>query len=353
MIKFLRNLWSAVGLSLALCTYAQAQGYLNPPVYATGTIFAQTGVTGSTVTPIKNAYNPNNLNVYNNAPINVWTITMPFPAFDGQIINIGCPGGNITTFAIGATLPDTIGTGGPTSCTQSNNSLFMYQYQGQTGVWKFITASSGSGGGGSTLTVTDGTHTVTPVTTETFSGATVSGLSPNATVTIPAPGTGTVTSVSITPGPGITQSGSPITTSGAITVGAIIATNSNIWTGTVDTLIDSASAQSSIATVTLNESGGTFSPNFATAINLELPLSHTDCPCTIANPTNVYAGLSGNITLIQSATGTDTISTWGSTWKFSGGAKPTLSTAANSIDILPYYCRTTTFCVVTLIGGAQ
>jgi hypothetical protein len=41
-----------------------------------------------------------------------------------------------------------------------------------------------SGGGGGSLSVTDGTHTVADVTEITFSGATVSGSSPDATVTI-------------------------------------------------------------------------------------------------------------------------------------------------------------------------
>ena len=42
----------------------------------------------------------------------------------------------------------------------------------------------GGGGGGSPLSVTDGTHTVTGTTTLHFSGATVSGSTPNATATI-------------------------------------------------------------------------------------------------------------------------------------------------------------------------
>ena len=48
----------------------------------------------------------------------------------------------------------------------------------------------GSGGGGGSLTVTDGTNSVSGTTSLTFTGATVSGSTPNATATITAGGAG-------------------------------------------------------------------------------------------------------------------------------------------------------------------
>ena len=58
---------------------------------------------------------------------------------------------------------------------------------------------------------------------------------------------------------------------------------------------------------------------------------------TLNNPTNLK---SGNYILIvkQDATGSRTITTWGTAYKFPGGVKPVLSTAANAIDILSFYC---------------
>lgn len=135
----MNRLLTVLLLWLGLALPAAAQGYLNPPIYATGTIFAPTGVSGNTTTLIKNAVSPNNLNVFNVAPIGVWDITMPFPAFDGQLISIGCPGGNVTTLNTHATNGDAIGSGGPTSCATTAHALFTYQYSALTSTWVLIT----------------------------------------------------------------------------------------------------------------------------------------------------------------------------------------------------------------------
>ena len=133
-----------------------------------------------------------------------------------------------------------------------------------------------------------------------------------------------------------------------------IATNNDVWSGAAGKLIDAAVAQSSIAPVTIGIIGATFTPNFGSggSINEEITLVHASCPCTIANPTAAYAGLNGFITLIQSATGSDVINTWGSTWKFAGGIKPVLSTTANAVDTFGFYCRSPTFCEVSAVGFA-
>jgi hypothetical protein len=209
-----------------------------------------------------------------------------------------------------------------------------------------------------TQTYTDGTHTVSGATQLTVTGGVIGGTTPNATLTI-TPGT---TGVTFTDGTHTVSGATQLAVTG-LTIGGTTpnatgsvnyATNSEIWAhASTTTAIDPAVAATSIAPQTFTESGGTFSIDFNSGINLELPLVHADCPCTIANPANVYAGLSGNMTLIQSATGSDTIGTWGTTWKFSGGVAPLLSTGANAIDVLPFYCRTTTFCVITLIANAQ
>ncbi len=159
-------------------------------------------------------------------------------------------------------------------------------------------------------------------------------------------GAGTVTSV--TCGDGLT--GGAITNSGTCAVDTAL--NANVWGGTANKILDTHVAQTSIAPVALVISTSTFTPNFALGINEDITLIHASCPCIIASPTNTYAGLSGFLTIVQSSTGSDTV-TWGSNWKFAGGSAPTLTTTANAVDILPYYCRTTSFCLVGFSGDVK
>jgi hypothetical protein len=62
---------------------------------------------------------------------------------------------------------------------------------------------------------------------------------------------------------------------------------------------------------------------------------------TLGNPTGVTTGQSGSIYLVQDGTGSRTLG-FGTHWHFAGGTAPTLSTGANSVDVLVYQCRTTT-----------
>ena len=61
---------------------------------------------------------------------------------------------------------------------------------------------------------------------------------------------------------------------------------------------------------------------------------------TLANPTNLTAGQSGSIFIVQDGTGSRTLA-YGSEYDFIGGTAPTLSTAANSVDRIDYVVRTT------------
>jgi len=157
---------------------------------------------------------------------------------------------------------------------------------------------------------------------------------------------GTVSSV--TAGTGLT--GGIITSSGVIA--ADIATNSNIWAGTANKLIDAAGNHTSLAVTPLAISTATFTPNFDNFINFSVTLIHASCPCTLASPSNAYNGLSGFIEVIQSSTGSDLINTYGGTWKFAGGVAPVLSTAANAVDVLPFFCNASNFCMIGAIQQA-
>ena len=60
----------------------------------------------------------------------------------------------------------------------------------------------------------------------------------------------------------------------------------------------------------------------------------------IANPVQPTVGQSGVMYIVQDSTGSRTLS-WGNTWRFQGNTAPTLSTSANSVDMLVYAVRTT------------
>ena len=70
---------------------------------------------------------------------------------------------------------------------------------------------------------------------------------------------------------------------------------------------------------------------------------------TFANPTTESIGQSGTITLTQDGTGSRT-GAWGSQFKWTGGAAPTLSTAANAVDRIDYVvvAADTIHCVASL-----
>ena len=96
-----------------------------------------------------------------------------------------------------------------------------------------------------------------------------------------------------------------------------------------------AAQRSSITTLT---SGATVTPDFAASNNYTLTL---DQNLTIANPTNLTAGQSGSIFLVQDGTGSRTAA-WGSYWDFAGGTAPVLTTTAAGIDRVDYIVRSST-----------
>jgi hypothetical protein len=91
-------------------------------------------------------------------------------------------------------------------------------------------------------------------------------------------------------------------------------------------------------TITTLTSGATVTPDFAASNNYSLTL---DQSLTIANPTNLTAGQSGSIFLVQDGTGSR-LASWGSYWDFAGGVAPVLTTDANAVDRVDYIVRSTT-----------
>ena len=90
-----------------------------------------------------------------------------------------------------------------------------------------------------------------------------------------------------------------------------------------------------IATLT---DGATITPDFGANQNFTVTLGGNR---TLANPTNIVAGQTGSIFVVQDATGGRTLS-FGSYFKFPAATAPTLSTDANAVDHIDYIVRTTT-----------
>ena len=93
-----------------------------------------------------------------------------------------------------------------------------------------------------------------------------------------------------------------------------------------------------VAVIDTLTDGATITPDFAAGCNFTVTLGGNR---TLANPTNLTAGQSGSIFVVQDATGSRTLA-FGSNWDFPGGTAPTLSTAANAVDRIDYVVRSGT-----------
>ena len=101
-----------------------------------------------------------------------------------------------------------------------------------------------------------------------------------------------------------------------------------------------------IAEIDTLTSASTVTPDFAASCNFTLTLGTN---VLLENPSNLTAGQSGSIFLIQDGTGSRTLS-FGTYWDFAGGVPPTISTVGGSVDRLDYIVRSSTsiHAVVTL-----
>lgn len=154
---------------------------------------------------------------------------------------------------------------------------------------------------------------------------------------IAAAGGGTVTSVSAGTGMSFTT----ITTTGSVAIDKAGAGNLEAGTSnkvlTADIIYDGAVGLTFSATPTWDFNG---------FLNATLTLTGNITSLTCAN---IKASQSGVIALVQDATGNRTmVSTWCSQFRWAGGSRGVLSTAANAVDTLFYQCLTTSVCYVSL-----
>ena len=91
-------------------------------------------------------------------------------------------------------------------------------------------------------------------------------------------------------------------------------------------------------TITTLTDGATITPDFAASNNYTVTLGGAR---TLANPSNLTAGQSGSIFIVQDGTGSRTLA-FGSYWDFASGTAPTLTTDASAVDRIDYIVRSTT-----------
>ena len=125
-------------------------------------------------------------------------------------------------------------------------------------------------------------------------------------------------------------------------------TVTNLLTTPVETQVTTqarvytAAQRGEITTLT---DGANISVDLAASNNFTVTLGDNR---TLDNPTNIVAGQSGSIFIVQDATGSRTLA-YGTYYDFAGGTAPTLSTAADAVDRIDYLVRSATsiHCVFT------
>ena len=69
--------------------------------------------------------------------ITTWNVNFPLAPSDGLTETIGCPGGNVTTLSLTATLPTGVTVVGAanTSCTEATPTVASYLYNASGNIW--------------------------------------------------------------------------------------------------------------------------------------------------------------------------------------------------------------------------
>ena len=179
--------------------------------------------------------------------------------------------------------------------------------------------------------IRDGTYTMTA---PKITGGTITGVTYTSIVITGGSITG-ITDLAVADG----GTGASSFTSGALLKGAGTSAITTATAGTDYAGIDTAQTftKGQRGEITTLTDGATVTPDMADSNNFTLTLGGNR---TLANPSNLTAGQSGSIFLVQDGTGSRTLA-YGSQYDFIGGTAPTLSTSANAIDRIDYVVRTT------------
>ena len=125
----------ALALSLVAGTAfaQQPNGIINAPIYATGYISVAGGTNVATKIPAQPNH-PANQNVYlTSAVTGTWTIQLPNPAFEGQVLSFNC-GDSASTVTVTSTDGSSLDASIPTSC--NGNSGFVVQFDQRNNIWR-------------------------------------------------------------------------------------------------------------------------------------------------------------------------------------------------------------------------
>lgn len=133
-----------------------------------------------------------------------------------------------------------------------------------------------------------------------------------------------------------------------VTLTADQATSANWRQNVADKLLNPNAVWSSMAEQTLVDAAS-IAWDMSTGFDYIVTLSANRA---FANPTSTKVGQKGRLIIQQDATGSRT-ATWGANYKFSNGLAPTLSTAANAIDLFYYDVRSSTYIIITQAGRAM
>jgi hypothetical protein len=221
-------------------------------------------------------------------------------------------------------------TAASTYLTQSNAaSTYLTQsnaastYQTQSGMSSYLTTTSAG-------------TTYAPLASPTFTG----------TVTIPA---------------GASISGYLTSATAASTYQTQAGMSSYVPTSAIGTTVQAYNANNAVTdtaqTFTKAQRGAYVTLTDAATIATDLSLGNQFQVTlggnrTLGAPTNVVAGQSGVIRVVQDGTGSRTLA-YNSVFKFPGGTAPTLTTTANAVDLLAYHVESTTRIAVRFIGDVK
>jgi hypothetical protein len=232
------------------------------------------------------------------------------------------------------TLPKTVvsATSGGIPCFTSTTA------EASSGLLAANSLMLGGGAGVCPGTTTTGTGVVTAVgnAVNTNGGlvtASTASIASGAILT----GGGSATAISgITPGTGV-----------ATALAAALSAAADIQAGTSGSKLVVPSALAGSGAIQTLTDGATVNWDMASGYNAKVTLGGNR---TLAAPTNVTAGLTYQIWVIQDATGSRTL-TWNAAYKFGTAGTPTLTTTANAIDLITctaYAATPTLHCVASL-----
>ena len=156
---------------------------------------------------------------------------------------------------------------------------------------------------------------------------------------------GTANITVVTAGSGISVTGTAVANTGVLSVNGSAGAITNV---AVTNAAQSFTAAQRGSYVTLTDAA-TVAIDLSLSNNYQVTLGGNR---TIGAPTNVVAGQSGVIRLVQDATGSRTAS-WNSAFKFPGGTAPTLTTTANAVDLVAYHVESATRIAARFIGDVK